>query len=104
MSSLYTAIIYKEEMLFVAECPEVGTVSQGETLDGGPDDAQGQTGGAASPNRMAQRDALSLPLVKQVLDVFDATLVDARVDEQQLPDVDDAAVDDIEDGKESDDV
>lgn len=28
-----TAIIHKEEDLFVAECPEVGTVSQGYTLE-----------------------------------------------------------------------
>ena len=29
----FTAIIHKEENLYVAECPEVGTVSQGETVD-----------------------------------------------------------------------
>ncbi|MFH1116032.1 MAG: type II toxin-antitoxin system HicB family antitoxin [Pseudomonadota bacterium] len=29
----FTAIIHKEEDLFVAECPEVGTVSQGYTLE-----------------------------------------------------------------------
>jgi predicted RNase H-like HicB family nuclease len=29
----YTAIINKEEDMFVAECPEVGTVSQGYSLD-----------------------------------------------------------------------
>ena len=29
----FTAVIHKEEDLFVAECPEVGTVSQGRTLD-----------------------------------------------------------------------
>ena len=28
-----TAIIHKEEDLFVAECPEIGTVSQGYSLD-----------------------------------------------------------------------
>ena len=28
-----TAVIHKEGELWVAECPEVGTVSQGETLD-----------------------------------------------------------------------
>ena len=28
-----TAVLHKEEDLFVAECPEVGTVSQGYTLD-----------------------------------------------------------------------
>ncbi|MBQ7196667.1 MAG: type II toxin-antitoxin system HicB family antitoxin [Synergistaceae bacterium] len=29
----YTAIIYKEENLYVAECPEIGSVSQGETIE-----------------------------------------------------------------------
>ena len=28
-----TAILYKEEDMYVAECPEVGTVSQGETIE-----------------------------------------------------------------------
>ena len=28
-----TAIVYKEENLYVAECPEVGTVSQGTTIE-----------------------------------------------------------------------
>lgn len=29
----FTAIIQKEEDMFVARCPEVGTVSQGESMD-----------------------------------------------------------------------
>jgi predicted RNase H-like HicB family nuclease len=29
----FTAILHKEDDLFVAECPEVGTVSQGYTLE-----------------------------------------------------------------------
>jgi predicted RNase H-like HicB family nuclease len=29
----YTALINKEEDMFVAECPEVGTVSQGYSVD-----------------------------------------------------------------------
>ncbi len=29
----FTAIIHKEDDLYVAECPEVGTVSQGETIE-----------------------------------------------------------------------
>ena len=29
----FTAIIHREDDLYVAECPEVGTVSQGATLD-----------------------------------------------------------------------
>ncbi|MGH9395719.1 MAG: type II toxin-antitoxin system HicB family antitoxin [Terriglobia bacterium] len=29
----FTAILHKEEGLYVAECPEVGTVSQGATIE-----------------------------------------------------------------------
>ncbi|MBT4485253.1 MAG: type II toxin-antitoxin system HicB family antitoxin [Candidatus Latescibacteria bacterium] len=29
----FTAVIHKEEDLYVAECPEVGTISQGRTID-----------------------------------------------------------------------
>lgn len=29
----YTAVIFREEKLYVAECPEVGTVSQGSTAE-----------------------------------------------------------------------
>jgi len=29
----FTAVVHKESHLFVAECPETGTVSQGSTLD-----------------------------------------------------------------------
>jgi predicted RNase H-like HicB family nuclease len=29
----FTAIIYKEEDMYVAECSEVGTVSQGKTIE-----------------------------------------------------------------------
>ena len=29
----FTAIIHKEDDLYVAQCPEVGTVSQGYTFD-----------------------------------------------------------------------
>ncbi|HMR65985.1 MAG TPA: type II toxin-antitoxin system HicB family antitoxin [Anaerolineae bacterium] len=29
----FTAVVHKEEDIYVAECPEVGTVSQGETLE-----------------------------------------------------------------------
>ena len=28
----FTAVIHKEEDMYVAECPEVGTVSQGENI------------------------------------------------------------------------
>lgn len=30
---IFTAVIHKEEDMFVAECPEVGTVSQGSTIE-----------------------------------------------------------------------
>ena len=29
----YTALIHQEEKIYVAECPEVGTVSQGYSMD-----------------------------------------------------------------------
>lgn len=29
----FTAVLHREEDMYVAECPEVGTVSQGETID-----------------------------------------------------------------------
>ncbi len=32
-TNTFTAIIHKEEDLYVAECPEVGSVSQGETIE-----------------------------------------------------------------------
>lgn len=31
--SVFTAIVHKEEDLYVAQCPEVGTASQGETIE-----------------------------------------------------------------------
>jgi len=30
---LFSAVVYKGEELYVAECPEVGTASQGPTID-----------------------------------------------------------------------
>ncbi|MBC8387319.1 MAG: type II toxin-antitoxin system HicB family antitoxin [Actinobacteria bacterium] len=32
-TKVFTAIIHKEKDLFVAECPEIGTVSQGFTIE-----------------------------------------------------------------------
>ncbi len=31
--SVLTAVVHKEEDMYVAECPEVGTASQGKTLE-----------------------------------------------------------------------
>ena len=31
--STFTAVVHKEEDLYVAECPEVGTASQGQTIE-----------------------------------------------------------------------
>ena len=33
MNRTLTAVLHKEGNLFVADCPEVGTVSQGETIE-----------------------------------------------------------------------
>lgn len=30
---IFTAVLHKEEDLYIAECPEVGTVSQGYTIE-----------------------------------------------------------------------
>ena len=30
---IFTVILYKEDNMYIAECPEVGTVDQGETLE-----------------------------------------------------------------------
>jgi len=32
-TQLFTAVLHKDEDLYVAECPEVGTVSQGYTVE-----------------------------------------------------------------------
>ncbi len=29
----FTAVLHKEEDMYVAECPEVGTISQGKNID-----------------------------------------------------------------------
>jgi len=29
----FTVVVYKEDDLYIAECPEVGTVDQGETIE-----------------------------------------------------------------------
>lgn len=29
----FTAIVYKEDDVYIAECPEIGTVDQGETIE-----------------------------------------------------------------------
>ena len=31
--STFTAIVHKEDDLYVAQCPEIGTASQGETIE-----------------------------------------------------------------------
>ncbi len=33
MANTFTAIVYKEDHLYVAECPETGTASQGESIE-----------------------------------------------------------------------
>ncbi|MBI4744352.1 MAG: type II toxin-antitoxin system HicB family antitoxin [Actinobacteria bacterium] len=44
MNRLFTAVVYKEENLYVAECPEVGTVSQGITVEEAVKNLQEATG------------------------------------------------------------
>jgi len=33
MNKVFTAVVYKEKKLYVAECPETGTASQGKTIE-----------------------------------------------------------------------
>ena len=33
MKNIYTAIVHKEDDWYVSECPEVGTASQGKTIE-----------------------------------------------------------------------
>ncbi len=33
MKTRSTVIVYKEEDMYIAECPEIGTVDQGETIE-----------------------------------------------------------------------
>lgn len=33
MTRMFTAILHKEDNLYVADCPEVGTASQGKTIE-----------------------------------------------------------------------
>ncbi len=33
MTNTFTAVVHKEDNLYVAECPEIGTASQGETIE-----------------------------------------------------------------------
>lgn len=33
MTQTFSAVLHKEEDMFVAECPEIGTVSQGYTIE-----------------------------------------------------------------------
>lgn len=33
MTRTFTAVIHKEKLWYVADCPEVGTVSQGQTVE-----------------------------------------------------------------------
>jgi predicted RNase H-like HicB family nuclease len=37
----FTAVLYREEDMYVAECPEVGTVSQGRTVEEATDGTSG---------------------------------------------------------------
>jgi len=30
---IFTAVLHKEEDMYIAECPEIGTVSQGKSID-----------------------------------------------------------------------
>jgi len=40
---LFSAIVHREEEIYVAECPEVGTVSQGYSIDEAVDNLKEST-------------------------------------------------------------
>jgi predicted RNase H-like HicB family nuclease len=42
--STFTAVLHEEGNLYVAECPEVGTVRQGETVEAAVDNLKDATG------------------------------------------------------------
>ncbi len=61
-----TAVVHREDDLYVAECPEVGTVSQGETIDEAINNLKETT--------ELYREEVPLPHVGQTLiTTFDAT-------------------------------
>jgi len=43
MNRLFTAIVHKEDNIYVAECPEVGTASQGSTVENAIDNLKEAT-------------------------------------------------------------
>lgn len=43
MNKLFTAIVHREGDLYVAECPEVGTASQGSSIENAIDNLQEAT-------------------------------------------------------------
>ena len=43
MKNLFAAIVHKEDEWYVAECPEVGTASQGKTIEDAIDNLQEAT-------------------------------------------------------------
>ena len=43
MMQTFTAVLHKEEDMYVAECPEVGTVSQGASIEEAINNLKGAT-------------------------------------------------------------
>lgn len=63
----FTAVIHKEEDIYVAECPEVGTVSQGYTIEEAIDNLKEAT--------ELYLEAFSIPEVtKPLMTTFEATV------------------------------
>jgi predicted RNase H-like HicB family nuclease len=42
-SNVFTAVVHKEDDLYVARCPEVGTVSQGDSIESAVDNLREAT-------------------------------------------------------------
>jgi predicted RNase H-like HicB family nuclease len=35
MNTIFSVVVHKEKKYYVAECPEIGTISQGKTIEQG---------------------------------------------------------------------
>ena len=54
MTSTFTAVLHREEDWYVAECPEVGTVSQGNSIEEAVDNLFALAAGLSDTGEAAQ--------------------------------------------------
>ena len=65
---IFTAVVHKEEDVYVAECPEVGTVSQGETIEEAIANLQEAT------ELYLEEFPLTTPLPRPIMTTFEAAV------------------------------